>query len=190
MKCIIAVAWLTVIGSAMAAASGQPIEPGRKIGLVEYLKGAYAGIKTALVQAAEKMPEADFGFRPGSMPEVRTYGQLFAHVAAGQFSTCAAVKGVADANQGKDLEHELKTKAGFVKALADSFAFCDEAFSSLTDANATDFVKQGPAEVARSAALVGLIAHDAEMYGISTVYLRAKGLVPPSSERRRRPSPQ
>jgi hypothetical protein len=31
---------------------------------------------------------------------------------------------------------------------------------------------------------MGLLAHNAEMYGISTVYLRAKNLVPPASERR------
>lgn len=129
------------------------------------------------------MPEADYGFKPGSMPEVRTYGQLFAHVADGQFGTCAAVKGVPNPNQGKNLEQELKAKAEFVKTLADSFAFCDDAFSSLTDANAMEFVKQGPGEVARSAVLAGLLVHNSEMYGISTVYLRAKNLVPPSTER-------
>ena len=31
-------------------------------------------------------------------------------------------------------------------------------------------------------ALAGLIAHNSEMYGISTVYLRAKNIVPPSTE--------
>jgi hypothetical protein len=47
-------------------------------------------------------------------------------------------------------------------------------------ASAAGDVVQGPA-VPRSAALAGLLAHDAEMSGISTVYLRAKNLVPPGS---------
>jgi hypothetical protein len=56
----------------------------------------------------------------------------------------------------------------------------------LTDAKVLDFVKQGPGEVTRSAALIGLLAHGSEMYGISTVYLREKVIVPPSSERMQR----
>ena len=32
-------------------------------------------------------------------------------------------------------------------------------------------------------ALYGLLAHNSEMYGIGTVYLRLKGIVPPSTER-------
>ncbi len=116
------------------------------------------------------------------MPEVRTYGQIFAHVAAGQFGTCAALKGVPNPVQARDLELELKTKAEFVKTLADSFTFCDDAVAGLTDANAADLVRQGQGEVARAAVIAGLIAHNAEMYGISTVYLRANNLVPPSTE--------
>lgn len=70
----------------------------------------------------------------------------------------------------------------FVKVLADSFAFCDDAVAGLTDQNAEEFIKQGQGELARGAALAGLIAHNSEMYGISTVYLRAKNIVPPSTE--------
>jgi hypothetical protein len=90
---------------------------------------------------------------------------------------------------GKTLE-DFKTKAEFVKVLSDSFAFCDDAFSSTTDENAMQFVKQGPNELPRAAALFGLLAHNSEMYGIGTVYLRLKGIVPPSTERAnaRRPS--
>jgi hypothetical protein len=67
--------------------------------------------------------------------------------------------------------------------LSDSFAFCDEAFSSTTDENAMQFVKQGPNELPRVAALFGLLAHSTEMYGVGTIYLRLKGIVPPSTER-------
>ena len=75
------------------------------------------------------------------------------------------------------------TKADFVKALADSFAYCDAAFSALTDERAVQLVKQGPNEVARSSVLANLLGHDNEEYGIITVYLRLKTLVPPSTER-------
>jgi len=131
------------------------------------------------------MPESDYGFRPGAAPEMRTFGQLFAHVAESQFGTCASLQAVPNPVAGKDLERDLKTKAEFVKALADSFAFCDVAFSSLTDTNALEYVKVGQGEVVRSAVLTGILAHNSEMYGIATVYLRAKNLVPPSTKRQK-----
>ena len=72
---------------------------------------AYATIKTNLTQAAEKMPDADYNFKPSSMAEMRVYGALFSHVAQSQFGTCAAAKGVANPMMGRQLETELKTKA-------------------------------------------------------------------------------
>jgi hypothetical protein len=123
--------------------SAQPIPAGQKIGLGRYLQAGYGGLKMDLTEAADKMPEADYGFKPSSMADVRTYGQLFAHVAEGQFGTCATAKGVPNPNQRKNLERALKTKAEFVKVLADSFAFCDDLFSSLTDVGAMEFVKLG-----------------------------------------------
>ncbi|HYN07798.1 MAG TPA: DinB family protein [Vicinamibacterales bacterium] len=171
---------------AMSVTVFAQIPAGQRVGLARYLQVGYTGLKRDLTEAAEKMPEADYGFKPGSTPEVRTYGQVIAHVADGQFSTCAAVKGVANPNEGKDVERQFKTKADVTRALADSFAFCDDLLSSLTDATVTQFVKQGQGELERGAALVGLIAHNAEMYGIATVYLRSKNIVPPSTERRGR----
>ena len=70
-----------------------------------------------------------------------------------------------------------------VKAVADSFAFCDDAFSSLTEASAQEMIANGRGgQQSRTAALLGVLQHGSEMYGIGTVYLRLKGLVPPSTE--------
>jgi hypothetical protein len=70
-----------------------------------------------------------------------------------------------------------------MKAVADSFAFCDDVFSSLTDASATEMISNGRGgQQSRVTALLGVIAHDSEMYGIGTVYLRLKGQIPPSTE--------
>lgn len=84
---------------------------------------------------------------------------------------------------GKNLERALSTKQEFLKALADSFALCDEAFGALTDTNALEFVKLGRGEVVKGAVLPGILAHNSEMYGVATVCLRAKNLVPPSTKR-------
>jgi uncharacterized damage-inducible protein DinB len=159
---------------------------GQKIGLATSLQRGYNGFKTNFTAAAEKMPEADYTFKPGSTPEARTYAQVIAHIAQAQFGQCSGLKGVPNPMAGKQLEQELKTKAEVTKALADSFALCDDLFSSLTDASATEMVKAGQNEQTRAASLYGVIVHGNEMAGTAYVYLRSKNIVPPSTENAQR----
>jgi hypothetical protein len=171
-----------VVTCLSAAVSGQAPQPPKRLDLLSYLQAGYAGNRANLIAAAEAMPEGDYGFKPSSMPEVRTFGETILHVATAHFSVCARLRGVSPEPSPRV---EPNNKAAVLKVLADSFALCDSALSSLTDADANEFVQQGPVEVPKSAALVGLVAHDAEMYGITTVYLRAKNIVPPSTARQK-----
>ncbi len=98
-------------------------------------------------------------------------------------NTCAQVKGVPNPSQGINLENTATTKAAIVKALADSYAFCDDAFSTLTDQTAVELLMGGRgAPRAKLVVLNQVIEHDNEMYGVGTVYQRLKGIVPPSTE--------
>lgn len=178
---------LAILGIVLASVgpTQEAVAPTR-VGLAAALEGSYAGLKGIVTAVAAKMPETDYGSKPSAMPEVRTFGQVIAHIAASQFDACARVKSVPNPMQGKRLEQDLKTKGDVAKALADSFAFCDEAFSATTDENSLQPVRMqfGPrvVELPRVSVLYGILAHTSEMYGIGTVYLRAKGLVPPGSE--------
>ena len=191
MKRVIAavpVACLLIASAAFAqppargGGSGGGQMQGQKIGIATSLQRGYAAFKTNFTQAAEKMPEADYSFKPGSTPEARTYTQVIAHISQSQFGQCSGLKGMPNPMQGKNFEQELKTKAEATKALADSFALCDDLFAQVTDANATEMVKAGMNEVSRAAALYGVIVHGNEMYGTAAVYLRSKNIVPPSTE--------
>lgn len=183
MKRVMYVGSAMILSTAIGVAQGGRQGAGQKVGLATSLQRSYAGFKLNFTGNAEKMPEADYNFKPGSMPEVRTYGALFMHIANAQYGQCAAVKGVPNPSQGIDLEKTKTTKADIVKALADSFAFCDDAFSATTDENAVQFVKQGNNEATRATVLYGVIVHGNEMFGTSNVYLRSKGIVPASTER-------
>ena len=167
---------------AVSALSAQAPQGGQKVGLGTSLQRGYANFKRNFEAAAQKMPEADYSFKPGSTPEARTFAQVIAHIVQSQFGQCSNMKGVANPMQGKNLEQELKSKAEVTKALADSFALCDDLFAQVSDANATEMVKQGPNEVTRAGALYGVIVHGNEMYGTAAVYLRSKNIVPPSTE--------
>ncbi len=181
--CLVSAAAVLAASIALAqppARGGQM--QGQKIGLATSLQRGYAAFKRNFQGAAEKMPESDYGFKPGSTPEARTFAQVIDHIAQSQFGQCSAIKGVPNPVQGKQLEQELKTKTDVTKALADSFALCDDLFSGVTDASAEETIKQGPNEVTRAAALFGVIVHGNEMYGTAAVYLRSKNIVPPSTE--------
>ena len=160
-----------------AAAKPRPPQP-----FTTYLQGQYATLKTNLTGSAEKMPAEHFSFRP--TPEVRTYGQLFGHTMAAQFSYCATVKGEPSPALNRDLE-KVTDKATVIQMVKDSFAYCDAAFAALTDANALEMITQGAApnqrQIARANQLTMLVVHGNEHYGNLVTYMRMKGIVPPSS---------
>jgi uncharacterized damage-inducible protein DinB len=141
------------------------------------LKQNYDRQKNALLAEADRMSDADYAFK--ATPEVGTFGSRVAHVADAQMMICGAVKG-----EAKKADTAGKTsKADLVAALKASFDYCDGVYDALTDAAATSPVKIFGRPQAKLSALWGNVAHDSEMYGYMAVYLRLKGLVPPSSER-------
>ncbi|MGH7248858.1 MAG: DinB family protein, partial [Pseudomonadota bacterium] len=73
------------------------------------------------------------------------------------------------------------SKADIVAALQASIAECDKAYDSLTDASAVEMMKMGRRERSKLGTLDGNTIHDNEEYGYLAVYLRLKGVVPPSS---------
>jgi len=141
------------------------------------LKGAYTAIKTNLTKAAERMPDAEYAFKP--TPDIRTFGALIAHIADAQGGTCAAASG-----GPRPASNGSKTAKGeLVAGLAASFESCDGVFNALTDDDATKTIaggRGGPRS--KFAVLWGLIAHSNEEYGYLAVYMRLKGIVPPSTQ--------
>jgi hypothetical protein len=178
MKAVVCVMFAGVLTAAAAQAQAQG---GQKTSLADGLRRSYNTLKMNLTASAEKFSEADYGYRPS--PEIRVYGAQIAHVANSQFNACSAAKGEPNPNQGQNLEQTKKTRDEIIKALADSFAYCDPVFASLTDQSALELVHQGQNEVARGSVLANLLTHGNEEYGILTVYIRTKGMVPPSTER-------
>jgi DinB superfamily len=135
----------------------------------------YELIKGNLLKAAQEMPAENYSFR--TVPPVRTFAEMIAHVADAQVLMCAVVKGEkVTANAGSK-----KTKAELVAALQYSFDYCDPVYASMTDAAAAAPVRWARWDMSKLGLLNWNIAHDNEMYGIIGAFLRVKGLVPPSS---------
>ncbi len=141
------------------------------------LKFSYTTIKNNLIKMAEKMSEENYEFK--ATPEVRTFGQLIGHVADSQARTCGLLLG-----EQKNLNASAKTaKADLVAAIKESFTICDKAMDAMTDAKAGEAITLGQRQSTRAGAWARLIAHSNEEYGYMAVYMRLKGVVPPSSEK-------
>jgi hypothetical protein len=149
---------------------------------VAALKQSYAAIKGNLTKAAEKMPEDQYGFK--ASPDIRTYGALIGHVADVQGRICAAAAGSTPPASPAD----KTSKEDLVAALNNSFKICDGVFDSLTDADATKTMNMGRGGPRNEFATLWqlIIGHSNEEYGYLAVYMRIKGVVPPSSEGRGR----
>jgi len=141
----------------------------------------YQNLQRNLLEAAEKMPEPSYSFKPTA--EVRPFGQLIAHVALSQFATCAGLKGEAEGPHKNDKEEATLTKAQLVALLKESTAYCDPVLTALKDEDMTTLVKSGNNQAAKGLFLAGTNTHGNEMYGTMAVYLRLKGIVPPTTER-------
>ena len=145
----------------------------------EMLRG-YQGVQRNLVEAAEKMPEANYGFKP--TPEIRPFGQLVAHAALTQFGTCSLLKG--EPSPRKDEKEDApRTRAEAIALLKASTEYCDPLVTPLTDTTMPEMVKAKDMQVAKGLLPPSLISHGQEMYGTMAVYLRLKGIVPPTTER-------
>ena len=155
-----------------AAFAQNPISDGQKF--------VYNLVKNNITRAAEKMPEENYSFKP--TPEVRSFGQLIGHIADAQYGFCSPVLG--KTNPAPGIEKSKTTKADLMQALKDAFAYCDAAYDGLTDAQAGAMVKFFGRDSAKVTVLSFNNAHNDEHYGNIVTYMRLKGLVPPSSEKR------
>jgi hypothetical protein len=144
--------------------------------LIAESKANYTAVKTNLIKAADKMTEEGYAFK--ATPDVRTFGALIGHIADSQLRSCTMAKG--DMKQGTAASKT--SKEDLSAALKASFAECDAAFDALTDANAMDMLKFRNAQRSRLGILIANTNHDSEEYGYLAVYMRLKGVVPPSSE--------
>jgi hypothetical protein len=162
----------------ITVAYAQPVNP-----IVNEARFPWTVVRGNLLKMAEKMPAEQYDYRP--TPEVETFAQRLAHIAGANLSVCNGLL----ANGARPLGRiTATTKPELMAVLNDSVTACDKAFEATTDKNAFEQVSSRlggpfPPETTRSrlATLNNMVRHSNEVYGYMCVYLRMKGIVPPSS---------
>jgi uncharacterized damage-inducible protein DinB len=179
MKTMIAIVVLSIAAPVVHAQSTNPLSDGARL--------HYGIIRGYVTRAAAKMPDADYPFRP--TPEIRTFAQLIGHLADANHRLCSILEGQ-DPPKDAGIEKAKHAKTDLVKALDESFQYCDKVYAAMTDARATPIIKfdaggegaRVPIQMPRLTAFAFHVAHAFEHYGNVVTYMRLKGLVPPSSE--------
>ena len=146
--------------------------------LVKEATQSYDRVRDNILKAAEEMPEQDYRFQP--TPDIRTFAQLVGHIAEAQAHYCSA----AAETQTQFNAREKTSKADLLATLKESNDVCDKAYDSVNESNFSRTAGAGRMQHSKLGILYGNVAHDNEEYGYMCVYLRLKGLVPPSSQPR------
>ena len=128
------------------------------------------------------MPAGNYAFKP--VPEIESFGQRLAHIAGANLFVCQGVLG----RQTTLSRPAATSKPELIALLKQASGACDTAFDSLSDAAAMEKINSRlggpfPPEPTRTklATLNNMVRHSNEVYGYMCVYLRLKGIVPPSS---------
>jgi uncharacterized damage-inducible protein DinB len=179
MKHILACSVAALMTSAVPAAA-------QSRALAGALDTMIAGVSRNVVEAAEKMPDADYGFQPAPDKTVRTFGAFVGHVANANFNYCSRVKG--EANPNKENFEKVAEKAKLVAGMKAAVAYCEPVYKAQTDATLAEMVAMGQSQQPKGQILVQNISHTNEHYGNLVTYMRLKGLVPPSTERTQKPT--
>lgn len=152
--------------------------------LSNYLRRAYAAVSKDVLAVAEMLPEEDLGFRPANVAkEVRTFGEIVAHIAQVNAFTCEMGDGKPPSDK-KPAPALSSNKSRLVALLKETDARCTAYLDTLTDAALAQVITAGqPPQVlqgVRGNSVIFAIAHANEHYGNLVTYIRAKGLVPPA----------
>jgi uncharacterized damage-inducible protein DinB len=147
--------------------------------VAEALKRVHDGVARNVVEAAEKMPEAEYSFQ--ATKDVRTFAGFVGHLANANFSYCSRAKG--EANPNKEDFEKVTAKAKLVAGIKAAVSYCEAVYAAQTDAMLAEMIPAGQQQSARGFFLIQNASHNNEHYGNLVTYMRLKGHVPPSTER-------
>jgi hypothetical protein len=82
------------------------------------VRSSWNGVKRNIKESAELMPEEHYSFKP--TPDVRSVGEILAHVAGASYVFCASAKNEKSPFEEGSFEGKMTTKAQIVKVTTDA----------------------------------------------------------------------
>jgi uncharacterized damage-inducible protein DinB len=125
------------------------------------------------VAVAEAMPPAQYAFRPD--PGSMSFGELMIHIAQANYAFGYGLK-----DSKTPLLPTPDGKEAIVKLLGDSFDYLSTVIANLTDDQLGQVHPSPDGRLIGRDILLAIYGHMAHHRGQAEVYLRIKGIVPPS----------
>lgn len=143
----------------------------------EFLK-VWLRHKTYTLDIAKAMPEEHFNYKP--TPDVRSFAEGLLHIAGANYAFSSMAKGVKS-----PFKSEAKSKKEILKVLAESFDFGHEALKNITESQLTETMTwrnrlEPSTKRTKKQVLHVMREHAAHHRGGLVIYLRLKGVKPPS----------
>ena len=138
----------------------------------EYAKHLDALAKLS-VAVAQAMPSDEYSFRPH--PESMSFGELMTHIATTNYQFCAGLKDVTPPKLPQPVDKET-----VVPFLSESFAYCSGIINNLTAEQLAKSHDSPDGHLPGREVLLAMYIHVAHHRGQAEIYLRDKGIKPPS----------
>ncbi|MEP0547315.1 MAG: DinB family protein [Rhodothermales bacterium] len=170
---------LLLISGAALAQDDMMVEKAIAEPVTRSLEGIHKMTSGTIVQTAEMLDDAMYAYRPTE--DVRTAGQMLAHIANAQYFFCSTAAGEPSPNE-VNIEETATTKDEIVSSLKEAFAYCDGVYAAMTDAQGAEARSMFGNDLTTSGVLAFNTTHNYEHYGNLVTYMRMNGIVPPSSQ--------
>ena len=172
---------LAALPQAVSAQATTAAAPARSTAPVaDALRQMTARYSRILVAAAEAMPAEKYKYRP--TPAQMSFAEIQVHLAnEGNDILCGKTAGI-DVPQRAKMD-TTNTKEQLIARLKETFAFCEQTFAKLDDANLGAPVSMFGMNLTRAAATLITVGDWADHYSQEANYLRLNGILPPTAQR-------
>lgn len=172
---LIVMALLSVLSATPLLAQASPAPSDL---MVASIQDGANHLRYLFTTAAEQMAAEDYTFRP--TPEVRSFGEVLAHVVETNYWFCATAMGEQAPASGMD--DTTMTRSAIRDALLASFAYCDRAYAAMTDEAKAGAMRDFAGSPRPALAVLNFgIYHGLLHWGNAITYMRLRGRVPPSN---------
>lgn len=178
-------------GKPQSASPIIPLKVKRPPGLRGEIQQQLDDAEHKLIELASVVPPEKFGWRPA--PGVRSFGEVFLHVAGGNYEIGPqwGMKIPAGVNLDK-IEQQGADKGNAVAAMRVSFEQVRESIAAMSDADVERSIKYFGRPGTVRQALIETAVHAHEHLGQAIAYARMNNIVPPwtAAEQSRPPKPK
>jgi hypothetical protein len=158
--------------AAPAAMSANPVTDATKGGSMRY--------GTWLKAAAQQVPADKLAFKLTDAQ--MTFGQIWAHLVEANYGICAAFGGTTPPAMTKLAGTE--SKEVLVKALDESFTYCDGVLAKTDDSNLGAQVDLGFMKTSKAQAMMIYVGDLIDHYSQVANYMRFNKMLPPSAQKK------